>query len=75
MWTPEASFDRGPAHDELPEDDLGDLHLLFDNEYLRAFGEWDPQQPYGYASHYVHVMARIEGRVVDHVGWARREIA
>ncbi len=48
--------------------------MSFDSEYLKEFGEWDPQQPYGYASHDVHVMARIEGRVVGHV-WARREIA
>lgn len=47
----------------------------FDSEYLKEFGEWDPQQPYGYASHDVHVMVRLEGRVVGHVGWARRDIA
>ena len=63
------------AHQELTEADLGELRQLFDSEYLKEFGEWDPQQPYGYASHDVHVMARIEGRVVGHVGWARREIA
>ncbi len=44
----------------------------FDSEY-QEFGEWDPQQPYGYAPHDVHIMARNEGRVVGHVGWARRE--
>lgn len=63
------------AHQELTEADLGELGLLFDSEYLEEFGEWDPQQPYGYASHDVHVMARIDGRVVGHVGWARRVIA
>lgn len=42
----------------------------FDSEYLKGFGESDPQQPYGYASHDVDIMARIEGRAVGHVGWA-----
>lgn len=32
------------------------------------------KQPYGYASHDVHVMARVESRVIGHVGWARGEI-
>ncbi|WP_245822891.1 hypothetical protein [Brachybacterium avium] len=63
------------AHQELTEADLGELRQLFDSEYLKEFGEWDPQQPYGCVSHDVHVMARIGGRVVGHVGWARREIA
>lgn len=63
------------AHQELTEANLGELRQFFDSEYLKEFGERDPQQPYGYASHDVHVMARIEGRVVGHVGWARREIA
>ncbi|MGO1629822.1 MAG: GNAT family N-acetyltransferase [Microbacterium sp.] len=63
------------AHQELTEADLGGLRQLFDSEYLEEFGEWDPQQPYGYAPHDVHIMARIQGRIVGHVGWARREIA
>lgn len=62
------------AHQELTEADLHGLRSLFDSEYLEEFGEWDPRQPYGYASHDVHSMARIEGRVVGHVGWAHREI-
>lgn len=52
------------AHQELTEADLGELRQLFDSEYLKEFGEWDPQQPYGYASHDVHIMVRIEGRIV-----------
>lgn len=60
------------AHQELIEADLHGLRQLFDSEY-QEFGEWDPQQPYGYAPHDVHIMARNEGRVVGHVGWARRE--
>lgn len=62
------------AHQELTEADLVALREFFDSEYLEEFGEWDPQQPYGYASHDVHVMAWVENRVVGHVGWARREI-
>ncbi|WP_297752346.1 hypothetical protein [uncultured Tessaracoccus sp.] len=58
------------AHQELTEADLHGLRQLFDSEYLEEFGEWDPQQPYGYAPHDVHTMARNEGRVVGHVGWA-----
>ena len=50
-----------PAHQELTEADLHGLRLLFGSEYLKEFGEWDPQQPYGYAPHDVHLMARIEG--------------
>lgn len=47
---------------------------LFDAEYLRDFGAWDPEQPYGYAPHDVHVVARSGGAVVGHAGWARRAI-
>lgn len=52
-----------------------ELREFFGSKYLEEFGEWDPQQSYGYASHDAHVMARVENRVVDHVGWARGEIA
>lgn len=61
------------AHQDLTEADLRGLRQLFDNEY-QEFGKWDPHLPYGYAPHDVHIMARIEGRVVGHVGWGRREI-
>ncbi|WP_110589284.1 GNAT family N-acetyltransferase [Microbacterium suaedae] len=63
------------AHKEITETDLGELRRLFDSEYLEDFGEWDQEQPYGYAPHDAHVMARIDDRVVGHVGWTRREIA
>lgn len=63
------------GHGDLTEADLGELRRLFDSEYLHGFGEWDPEQPYGYASHEVHVIARIDGRVAGHMGWARGEIA
>lgn len=63
------------AHEDLTEADVRELRRLFDSEYLEAFGAWDPDQPYGYAAHEVHVVARHDDRVVGHVGWARREIA
>lgn len=58
------------VHQELPEADLRGIRQLFESEYLKEFGESDPQQSYGYASHDVRIVARIEGRVVGHVGWA-----
>ncbi|WP_102157400.1 GNAT family N-acetyltransferase [Zhihengliuella halotolerans] len=54
---------------------IEDLRCLFDAEYYADFGEWDPQQPYGYASHDVHLIARVGADVVGHVGWARRSIS
>lgn len=63
------------AHEDLSGADPDELRRLFDSEYLEDFGEWHPGQPYGYASHDAHVVARIDDRVVGHVGWARREIA
>lgn len=55
------------AHRNLTEADLRGPRQLFGSEY-QEFGEWDPKPPYGYAPHDVHIMARIEGRVVGHVG-------
>lgn len=62
------------AREELASSGLGELRRLFDDEYLDDFGEWEPDQPYGYASHDVHVVARVDGCVAGHVGWACREI-
>lgn len=61
-------------HERLTEDDVARLRELFDVEYLAQFGEWDPDQPYGYAPHDMHVIARLGHDVVGHVGWARRTI-
>lgn len=62
------------AHTHLSEVDREALRDLFDGEYLDSHGAWNPDQPYGYAAHDVHVMARADGRVLGHVGWALREI-
>ena len=61
-------------HDRLTAHDVEHLRELFDDEYLVQFGEWDPDQPYGYAPHDLHVIARLGDDVVGHVGWARRTI-
>lgn len=62
-------------HEDLASEDVQGLRGLFDSEYFADFGRWDPEQPYGYAPHEVHVVARSVGRIVGHVGWARREIS
>ena len=61
-------------HEALNSSDLAGLARLFDAEYLADFGPWDPAQPYGYAPHDVHVIARSGAGVVGHAGWGRREI-
>ena len=53
---------------------LGPLRELFDSEYLQSEGPWDPDLPYGYAPHDLHVLAVDGDRVVGHVGWTRRRI-
>lgn len=62
------------AHEALTSEAISQLKRLFDDEYLDDFGEWDPAQPYGYAPHDVHVIARSDDGIVGHVGWARRTI-
>lgn len=62
------------AHSALTVGDIDELRWLFDQEYLHDFGSWDPNQPYGYAPHDLHVIARSDDGVVGHVGWARRAI-
>ncbi len=61
-------------HDRLSTNDMARLRELFDAEYFAEFGAWDPDRPYGYAPHDVHVIARFGPAVVGHVGWARRTI-
>lgn len=62
------------AHSELTTEEEAGLRGLFDAEYGQDFGGWDPELPYGYAPHDVHVLARQGRRIVGHVGWARRTI-
>ncbi|MFB8189957.1 GNAT family N-acetyltransferase [Microbacterium sp. NPDC055988] len=64
----------GVPHESLTSNDVASLRELFDAEYLAEFGAWDPDQPYGYAPHDVHLIARAGDEVVGHVGWARRTI-
>lgn len=66
---------RVVRHHELTDDDLSGLRALFDAEYLTQFGEWNPEQPYGYARHDVHVIASRGDDTVGHVGWAHRGIS
>ena len=63
------------AHGAMTVRDVDELRRLFDHEYLHDFGSWDRDQPYGYAPHDFHVIARSDDRVVGHVGWARRAIS
>ena len=62
------------AHDALRADHVGALRALFDAEYLPSHGTWDPDLPYGYAGHDVHVMALRDGAATGHAGWARRTV-
>lgn len=40
---------RVKRHGELSNSELVALQQLFDNEYLRDFGPWNPDAPYGYS--------------------------
>lgn len=62
------------AHADLAAGDVARLRGLFDAEYQQSFGDWDPDLPYGYAPHDLHIIARQGDHVVGHVGWARRMI-
>ncbi|MEO7121850.1 MAG: GNAT family N-acetyltransferase [Lacisediminihabitans sp.] len=62
------------GHTALTTRNIEALTRLFDDEYLRDFGKWNPDQPYGYAPHDVHLVARVDEDVIGHVGWARRVI-
>lgn len=62
------------AHADLRSLCEASLRELFDAEYERDFGGWDPELPYGFAPHDVHVVAWQGPRIVGHVGWARRTI-
>ena len=49
-----------------------ELRRLFDAEQLADFGDWDPERPYGYAAHDVHVIDRAGADIIGHLGRARR---
>lgn len=62
-------------HDELTAEQLTGLRALFDAEYLRDFGTWNPEAPYGYSPAEIHTIATTaSGVVVGHVGVQRRGI-
>lgn len=61
-------------HEGLPSDVQDSLRPLFDAEYSKAFGPWDPSGPYGYSPLDVHVVAAVGGSIVGHVGFQRRTI-
>lgn len=62
-------------HAALTAHDIKTVGRLFDDEYVDQFGPWNPELPYGYAPHDVHVIARSAGDLIGHVGWQRRVIA
>lgn len=62
------------AHEELSSGNVSLMRALFDHEYSGTYGDWDPDQPYGYAPADFHVIAVDEGRLLGHVGFQRREI-
>lgn len=63
-------------HTDLVGDLLTAVRDLFDAEYFAEFGYWNPDQPYGYAPHDVHIIAQDDaGQVIGHVGWGARMIA
>lgn len=61
-------------HEDLTSEQTAALRSLFDAEYLADFGPWDPDLPYGYAPHDVHLVAMTGTVVAGHVGWGTREI-
>ena len=66
---------RAVLHSDLSRRELECLRDLFDGEYFREHGPWDPDAPYGYAPADVHVGAFSDGRLLGHVGFQLRSIA
>ncbi|KSU77695.1 Nodulation protein A (NodA) [Pseudarthrobacter enclensis] len=62
-------------HDELSTRDLAALEQLFNREYLRDYGPWTPDAPYGYSPADFHVLAFQGGVLAGHVGFQRRAIS
>ncbi|VXB52251.1 GNAT family N-acetyltransferase [Pseudoclavibacter sp. 8L] len=66
---------RVVEHSALKPAELTALRALFDREYRAVHGEWDPEQPYGYAPASTHaIVFDAGGSAVAHVGFQRREI-
>ena len=66
---------RAVLHSDLSRRELECLRDLFDGEYFREHGPWDPDAPYGYAPADVHVVVSSDGRLLGHVGFQLRGIA
>jgi Acetyltransferase (GNAT) family. len=66
---------RAVLHSDLSRRELECLRDLFDGEYFREHGPWDPDAPYEYAPADVHVIAASDGRLLGHVGFQLRSIA
>lgn len=66
---------RAVLHSDLSRRELECLRDLFDGEYFREHGPWDPDAPYGYAPADVHVGVSSDGRLLGHVGFQLRSIA
>ena len=66
---------RAVLHSDLSRRELECLRDLFDGEYFREHGPWDPDAPYGYAPADVHVVVSSGGRLLGHVGFQLRSIA
>ncbi len=66
---------RVKHHGELSRADLVGLQKLFDNEYMRDYGPWDPDAPYGYSPADFHVMGFRGTVVAAHVGFQCRVIS
>lgn len=62
-------------HGELTAEQLAGLRALFDAEYFRDSGAWNPAAPYGYSPAELHTIAVTgDGTIVGHVGTQRRHI-
>lgn len=66
---------RAVLHSDLSRRELECLRDLFDGEYFREHGPWDPDAPYGYAPADVHVVVSSDDRLLGHVGFQLRSIA
>lgn len=66
---------RVRRHVDLTTAELEALELLFDGEYRKEFGPWNPDAPYGYSPADTHVMVFRGDELAAHVGFACRLIA